>query len=141
MSIDDLENASARAQIRHLGAVLGFEVRESGRFDGFQAVMASPQDGDSLFFVVAPTGGGYVSLSLVLVVDEEFFHEHIEAVLSVTARYDACVSMARDDKLGAGEVYLNLGLRLFLAGICEETLSLAVQNLRAARDALGGAFP
>jgi hypothetical protein len=141
MSIDDLENASARARIRHLGAVLGFEVRESGREGGFQAVMSSPADGDALFFAVAPLGGGYVSLSLVLVVDEDFFREHIEEVLAVTARYDACVSLARDGKLEEGEVYLNLSLRLFLAGLCEETLGLAVQNLRAARDALGGAFP
>lgn len=141
MSIDDLENASARAQIRHLGSALGLEVRESGREGGFQAVMSSPNDGDSLFFVVAPLGGGYVSLSLVLVVDEDFFRAHVEEVLSVTARYDACVSMARDGKLAEGEVYLNLSLRLFLAGLCEESLSLAVQNLRAVRDALGGAFP
>ncbi len=103
--------------------------------------MSSPQDGESVFLVVAPTGGGYVSLSLVLVVDDEFFREHIEEVLAVTARYDACVSMARDEQLGDGEVYLNLGLRLFLPGLCEDSLSLAVANLRAARDALGGAFP
>jgi hypothetical protein len=141
MSIEDLENASARAQVRHLGAQLGLEVKESGRTGGFEAVLSSPRDGDALFFVVAPLGGGYVSLSLVLVVDEAFFREHIEEVLSVTARYDACVSLARNEQLAEGEVYLNLSIRIFLAGLCEESLSLAFENLRAARDALGGAFP
>ncbi len=148
MAIDKLENASARAQVLHLGAQLGFEVKETGREVGFQAVLSSPPDEsssttdrDGVFFAVAPLGGGYLSLSLVLVVDEAFFREHVEEILGVTARYDACVSLARDGQLAEDEVYLNLSLRIFLAGLCEETLSLAVQNLRAVRDALGGAFP
>ncbi len=145
--MDKLENASARAQVRHLGAQLGFEVKESGREGGFEAVLSSSQDTDGVFFAVAPLGGGYLSLSLVLVVDEAFFREHIEEILGVTARYDVCTSLARDDdltkdgRLAADEVYLNLSLRIFLAGLSEDTLSLAVQNLRAVRDALGGAFP
>ena len=51
------------------------------------------------------------------------------------------ISLGRDDALEEGEVYLNLSLRIFLAGLCEEVLELALENLRAAREALGEEFP
>jgi hypothetical protein len=141
MSMEDLEVLSARAQVRHLAAKLELEVRESGQGTGFQAVLVAPSDRECVFFAVAPRGGGYLSLSLVLVVDEAFFREHIEEILGVTARYDACVSLARSEDLAEGEVYLNLSQRIFLAGLSAVTLGQSIENLRAVREALGGEFP
>lgn len=142
MDIDDLEIDATRARLRHLAALRDLAFTESpGIEDGLRAVLAPRGGEEEVYFAVAPRGGGYLSVSLVLVVDEAFLRENLDAILEVTSRFDAAISLGRDGALEEGEVYLNLSLRIFLAGLCEEVLELALENLRAAREALGEEFP
>ena len=145
MSDDDthaLAIAALRANVRHYAARDGLSFGERPAADGgFHALLAR-EDGDGeLYFAVSPPGSTYLSLSLVLVVDETFFRENSKTILDVTSRYDVCVTLTGDEALGPGEVYLNLSLRVFLEGLNSRVFSLALSNLAAAKDALAESFP
>ena len=108
MEIDDLEIDAARARLRYLAARCDLKYTESpAAGDGLRAVLARRDGEEELYFAVVPRSGGYLSLSLVLVVDEAFFRENLDAILDVTSRYEAAVSLARNETLAEGEVYLN----------------------------------
>ena len=142
LRVDDLEARAAAAALRLFGARRGLEVRDSGgAVAGTRFALGSVDEPEELFFALLPAAAGYLSLSLVLVVDEDFFRGHVEEILAVTARYEVSASLSRDDLLGAGEVYLNLSLRLFLPGFVQAAFDLALDNLRASRDALARTFP
>ena len=109
--------------------------------EAFRALLRPADGSEELFFVQAPRGGGYVSLSLVLVVEGDFFRGRVEDILEVTSRYEVCVYPARDDTLSPGEVFMNLAFRVCLAALTREAFEFAVENLRAARSALAATFP
>ena len=141
VDIDDLEFEALRATMRHFAAANGLAYRPDSSGNDLRAVLASAGEGDDAFFLVAPRGDTYLSISLVLVVDEEFFRENVEAILAVTSRYEVCTTLSRDEALAEGEGYLNLSLRLFRPGLTVEVFRLALGNLRAARNALAQSFP
>ena len=67
--IEELEIAAARARLLHLAALHGIEMTEVEAEEGAFRAVLSAGPGEELFFLVVPAGGGYVTLSLVLVVD------------------------------------------------------------------------
>lgn len=142
MNIEELETESVRAAVRHLSAREGLHFAERGRQgDGFQAVLTGEEEAGDVFFATAPGGGTYLSLSLILVVDEEFFRDNSFSILDVLSRYEVCPGLTRDETLSDGEVYLNLSIRVFLDGLNGSVFRLAIANLGAARDALAESFP
>ena len=143
MSLSRLKRSALRAELAYLAARQHLTIRftSGDGEDGLRALLSAEGGGEEVFFAVAPLDASYLSLSLVLVVDEAFFRSNVESILDVTSRYEVSASLARDDGLGAGEVYLHLALRLFLVPLTEEAFALSLENLRAARDALAAAFP
>jgi len=143
METEDLEIEVVRARIGLFAAREGLRAAAAAGAGGPGLRMVLSRDdgtGDVFFAAMAPGASG-VSLSLVLVVDEAFFRENAVRILEVASRYEVCVSLEEDDRLGEGEVYLTLSLRTFLPGLTEDVLGLVVRNLVAARDALARAFP
>lgn len=140
--MNDLRLAALREELRYFAACRGLASRTTGASveDGLRVIFTSGEESEEVFFALAPKDGDYLSLSLVLVVDEEFFRSNIESILGVTSRYDVCASPSRDESLGEGEVYLHLSLRLFLVPLTRAAFGLGVDNLRAAKDALAAAF-
>jgi hypothetical protein len=139
--VAELESEAVWAALRHISARQGLRISRVDSDDGgFRAVL-EPEEGDELFFAQMSTTGRYVSLSLVLVVDEGFFAMNTAAILAVTSGYEVSSRVERDERLKEDEVYLSLSLRLFLPGLNEEVFNLAAENLRAAREALAAAFP
>lgn len=134
MAGENLERAAIRAGLALHAERMGLrlEVR-SGRW-----LIASPAES---FFVVAPAGGGYATLILPLVVEERFVDEKLRELLGVVSDFDVCLYPEESEGLAPGEIYINLCLRLFLEGLNGEVFRLAIENLRAARSALGAAFP
>jgi hypothetical protein len=137
---EHLELKALRARVRHLSAELGLAFEETGSEDGFQALLSAEDGEEEVFVAVGVAGGGYVSLSLLLVVDESFFREEVERILEVTSRFDVSPTLIRDPRLEEGEIYLSLSLRIFLDGLGREVYHLALENLREARAALAEAF-
>jgi hypothetical protein len=141
VDVEGLRIESLRGQLGYFAARGGLTSRFTAAGDGgLRALFAGGEGDEEVLFAVVPAGGGYLSLSLVLVVDEAFFHARIEEILAVTSRYEVCPSLSRDDRLEDGEVYLHLSVRLFLAPLTSEAFEMAVENLRASRAALAEAF-
>ncbi len=139
--MDRLEREAVRARLRAAAARHGYLFEEApGPAEGFRALLTRPEGDREVFFVVVPEDGSWISLSLVLVVDEGFFRDHVEEILGVTSRYDVSPAPAREEGLGPGEIYLHLSLRIFRAGFTEEVLRLGVENLLAAREGLDAGF-
>ena len=134
MTGEELEMAAIRSRLAlHAhGMGLGL-VERAGRW-----LLASRTES---LFVIAPTGGGYATLLLPLVVEGSFADAKLRELLGVVSDFDVCLYPEKGDDLATGEIYLNLCLRLFLEGLNSEVFRLAVENLRAARDALAAAFP
>ena len=143
MSLSRLKRSALRAELTYLAARQELTIRftSGDGEDGLRALLSTESGGEEVFFAVSPLDASYLSLSLVLVVDEDFFRTNVEDILDVTSRYEVSASLARDDGLGEGEVYLHLALRLFLVPLTEAAFALSLENLRAARDALAAAFP
>lgn len=143
MNVDELRTDALRAGLSYAAARVGLETRvpPPDGSGGFRALLTPRGGEEEVLFAVAPADADYLSLSLVLVVDEAFFHERIEEILGVTSRYEVCPSLARDGRLAEGEVYLHLSVRIFGFPPGADVLADAVENLRAAREALGAEFP
>ena len=136
VDIGHLEIEATWAALRHLAARNDLTISRDGDTpDGFRAVLED-EDEEGVFFAQLSLAGHYLSLSLVLVVDEGFLEGNMEKVLAVTSEFETSSRVERDDRLEPGEVYYALSLRLFLPGFCDETFALALSNLRAAREAL-----
>jgi len=142
VNLETLGLDALRATVRLYAAREGLACREQPAPEGGLHALLAREEGDGeVYFAVAPAGAAYLSLSLVLVVDEAFFRENSKMILDVTSRYEACVTLSGDEALEAGEVYLNLSLRVFLDGLTRRVFGLALANLSAAKDALAEEFP
>jgi hypothetical protein len=141
-SLEVLDTGALRATLRLYAARAGLRYRDRRtEDDGLSALLAREEGDGEVYFAVGPAGATYLSISLVLVVDEAFFTDHSARILEVTSRYEVCVTLTRDEELAEGEVYLNLSLRIFRDGLTERVFGLAVANLGAAKDALAEEFP
>ena len=143
MDIAALEIESVWAALRHLAARNDLALsRVGGSHDGFRAILEPEEKEDEeVFFVQMSLSGRHLSISLVLVVDEQFLEGNAEKILEVTSEFETSSRVERDDGLKEGEVYFSLSLRVFLGGLCDEVFVLVLENLRAAREALADAFP
>jgi len=141
-NLEGLGTDALRATLRHYAASEGLTFRDRpAPEEGLHALLARGEGEGEVYFAVSPAGATYLSLSLVLVVDEEFFRGNSKVILDVTSRYEVCVTLSSDDTLAAGEVYLNLSLRIFRDGLTDRVFRLALSNLSAAKDALAEEFP
>jgi hypothetical protein len=141
LDVYELECEAIRTRLRLLAAGAGLRFQEGVREGGFQVLLSSEEDPDEVYVAVCPRGGGYVSLSILLVVDEAFFRTSVESILEVISRFDICPSLLKDHRLEEGEIYLSLSLRVFFEGLGTEVFGMALANLKEAREALAAAFP
>ncbi|MEN8151445.1 MAG: hypothetical protein ABFS86_16635 [Planctomycetota bacterium] len=112
---------------------------------GLRAVLAPASGEGEMVFAAAPASADHLSLSLVLVVDRDFFGENPGRILDVTSRYGACVSISGDGDpagggLGEDEAFLNLTLRIFTEGWNRHVFAAALRTLRSAKDGLAEEF-
>ena len=139
-NLETLSVAALRASLRHHAAREGLAYEDRPAPDGGLHAALAPENGE-IFFAASPPGSGHLSLSIVLVVDRDFFHEHSRRILAVTSRYGTSVTLAEDPDLEEGEVYLNLSFRIFTEGWNGHVFSLALRTLSAAKDGLAAEFP
>lgn len=144
MSDENLETLATdelRASLRHLAARQGLDCEERSVPEGGLHVAFVPVAGEGeTYFADSPAGTGWLSLSLVLVVDGELIRENLRRIVDVASRFETAVALSDDASLTNGEAYLSLSLRVFRDGWNDRVFAAALRTLAAAKDGLAEEF-